>query len=874
MDNSKHMLVIDGNSLLFRAFYATYYGDPSSIMRTSAGIPSNAIFAFSNMLAKLLNSLEEGGSLFLAFDTDSQTFRKEEFASYKANRKPAPEELCAQFGPARELVKALGIPFHEQHGIEADDLAGTVSRLAENAGYRVDVYTSDKDYLQLVTDRVTVHLLKKGLSDLEEVTPSSMVEHYGFSPRQIIDYKGLRGDSSDNLPGIPGIGEKTATKLIQTYGSFDAIIDAAKAGTIKGKLGENIVKNEEIGRLCHSLATMKLDCALPFGLDDLVYRGYDAGKVSHFASEFELKTLLSRLPKRFRYAGDAGQVVLPPLQKIRTLEGIALPAKVGLSLDLEENVYNEAEVQGIGIATKEARYYLDRDALRSDAALKRMLEDPTIEKTVYDGKKIRVGLSRLGIDFQGITFDLLLAGYLLDSSLTGNASILFSSFGVSLPEKEGGLLAEGNPEETSAEAFYAYVLEKEARNKLETCGATSLLSDLEIPLSIILADMEIEGFPLDPDELSRIGAGFRAKRDALESEIFAMAGHPFNIASPKQVASVLYDELGLKGPKNRSTSVEELRFLSSSHPLVGKILEYRKYAKLVGTYIDGLLPHRQKDGKIHTCFNQAQTTTGRLSSSNPNLQNISTRDEESKEIRKAFHYADPSKKILSLDYSQIELRVLASLSHCQSYIDVFRSGRDVHSETARKIFGVPEGEEVPHELRRKAKAINFAIIYGTTAFGLAEQMGGTPQEASKVIASFYAAYPEIGDYLSATLEEGEKKGYVTTMLGRRRYLPELKDANYVKREAAKRAALNAPVQGSAADLIKMAMIRVDRVLKDGHFKSKMVLQIHDELLFCLEKDEEERLVPLLRSAMENAVPLSVPLTVEGESGDSWFDAKD
>ena len=386
--------------------------------------------------------------------------------------------------------------------------------------------------------------------------------------------------------------------------------------------------------------------------------------------------------------------------------------------------------------------------------------------------------------------------------------------------------------------------------------------------------MEIEGFPLDPDELSRIGAGFRAKRDALESEIFAMAGHPFNIASPKQVASVLYDELGLKGPKNRSTSVEELRFLSSSHPLVGKILEYRKYAKLVGTYIDGLLPHRQKDGKIHTCFNQAQTTTGRLSSSNPNLQNISTRDEESKEIRKAFHYADPSKKILSLDYSQIELRVLASLSHCQSYIDVFRSGRDVHSETARKIFGVPEGEEVPHELRRKAKAINFAIIYGTTAFGLAEQMGGTPQEASKVIASFYAAYPEIGDYLSATLEEGEKKGYVTTMLGRRRYLPELKDANYVKREAAKRAALNAPVQGSAADLIKMAMIRVDRVLKDGHFKSKMVLQIHDESLFCLEKDEEERLVPLLRSAMENAVPLSVPLTVEGESGDSWFDAKD
>lgn len=874
MDNTKHLLVIDGNSLLFRAFYATYYGDPSSIMRTSAGIPSNAIFAFSNMLTKLLNSLEEGGSVFLAFDTDSQTFRKEEFASYKANRKPAPEELCVQFEPARRLVEALGISFHEEHGLEADDLAGTVSKLAESAGYRVDVYTSDKDYLQLVTDRVTVHLLKKGLSDLEEVTPSSMVEHYGFTPRQIVDYKGLRGDSSDNLPGIPGVGEKTATKLIQTYGSFDAIIEAAKKGEIKGKLGENIVKNEEMGRLCYSLATMKLDCALPFGLEDLLYRGYDASTVSHFANEFELKTLLSRLPKRFRVQGDTEKAALPPLQRLDSLAGVSLPSPLGIALDLDENVYNEAEIQGIGIATKEARYYLGREALENDKALRALLGDASIKKTVYDGKKIRVGLARFGIDFQGVAFDLLLAGYLLDSSLTGNASLLFSSFGVALPEKEGGLLSEGNAEETSAEAFYALALEKEASHKLETCGATSLLRDLEIPLSLILADMEIEGFPLDPDELSCIGARFREKRDALEKEIFEMAGHPFNIASPKQVATVLYDELGLKGPKNRSTSVEELRFLSSSHPLVGKILEYRKYAKLVGTYIDGLLPHRKDDGKIHTCFNQAQTTTGRLSSSNPNLQNISTRDEESKEIRKAFHYPDPDKKILSLDYSQIELRILASLSQCQSYIDVFRSGHDVHSETARKIFGVPEGQEVPHELRRKAKAINFAIIYGTTAFGLSEQMGGTPQEASKVIASFYEAYPEIGAYLSSILEEGEKKGYVTTMLGRRRYLPELKDANYVKREAAKRAALNAPVQGSAADLIKMAMIKVDQVLKEGHFKSKMVLQIHDELLFCLEKDEEEKLVPLLKSAMENAVELSVPLTVEGACGDSWFDAKD
>ena len=874
MDNAKKLIVIDGNSLLFRAFYATSYGDPSSIMRTKDGIPTNAIFAFANMVSKIMQSFKGGESIFIGFDTDSQTFRKEEFADYKANRKPAPPELIPQFPISREFLDALNVIHYEAHGVEADDICGTIAKMAGKQGYEVMVYTSDKDYLQLVDDHITVNLIKKGLSDINPITPASMMEQYGFTPLQIIDYKGLRGDSSDNLPGIPGVGEKGAVKLISEYGSFDEIIAAAKDGRIKGKIGENIVAGEEMGRRCYSLATMKLDVPLPFGLEDLLYKGYAYDEISAFCKKYELRQFLSRLPASLK-GGDTSASA-PETKTVSSLEGIAMPSRIGVALDFDGSSYQADAPYGLAISTGDATYYLAIDDLKNDAKAKEILKNPSISKSVYDAKMLIVVLAKYGIDIRGIEFDLLLAAYLLDSSLTGDKRLAYACFGVDIAPSSGSLslFAVGSPEQAGKMAYYAKELQNKALSQMEQESCGKLYQEIELPLSFVLAEMEKEGFPLDGKTLEEIGAGFREKRDELEAEIVTLAGHPINPASPKQVGELLFNELQLASSKSMSTSVEVLKSLEDKHPIVGKILEYRKYAKLVGTYIDGLLPHIQDDGKIHTCFNQAQTTTGRLSSSSPNLQNISTRDEESRLIRQAFFYPNPQTKILSLDYSQIELRILASMSHCQKYIDVFNAGHDVHSETARAIFGVPEGQEVPHDLRRRAKAVNFAIIYGTTPFGLADQIGTTPTEASRIIRSFYAAYPEIDAFLSQITKDVEAQGYVVTMFGRRRYLREINDPNYAKREAARRAALNAPVQGSAADLIKIAMLKVASFLKEGGYKSKMVLQIHDELLFALDASEEEILVPKIKEIMEHAIELPVALQVEGNVGNTWYDAKD
>lgn len=867
----RKIYVVDGNSLLFRAYYATAgYGDESSIMKTSAGIPTNAIFAFGNMLSKILSSFSGGESLFVGFDADSKTFRKQEFAAYKANRKPAPEYLAKQFPISRELLDALNVVHLEVSGIEADDLCGTVAKMASKQGYQVEVFTSDKDYLQLIDENITINLLKRGLSDMERMDPVSMPERFGFSPLQIIDYKGLCGDASDNLPGIPGVGEKTAVKLINEYQSFEKIIEAAENGLIKGKLGENIKEHKDLGLECYKLATIKLDAELPFGLEDLVYPGYDFQKMNDFCQKYELKQLAGRLPLKLKIQPEEEKEIAP--KSVETLKGIELPETIGLSFDVDEEDYHQAEIQGVAIAAGDEVYYLGQNCL-SDETLKKVLADENIQKDVYDGKAAIYAANRLGIALKGIRFDALLAAYLLDSSIKSEATMVFAHFGIDLTGGESqqlSLFQEGNMNRTSRIAYFAKAIENKALSELRSNDVYSLYEDIELPLSKVLAQMEIEGFPLDGSELSKIGESFRAKVRSLEKEVTELAGENFNIASPKQVAFILYEKLGLGDGKEKSTSIEALKQIQDQHPIVNKILEYRKYAKLVGTYIDGFLPHIEKDGKIHTYFNQAQTATGRLSSSKPNLQNISARDEEGKLIRKAFYYPDGNYSILSLDYGQIELRVLAALSSCQKYIDVFNAGHDVHTETAKLIF---HHDDVTPLERRRAKAVNFAIIYGTTPFGLAEQIEGTPYEAKQIIESFYLAYPEIGAYLRSIIASVERKGYVETMFGRRRYLRDITDGNYMKREAAKRQALNAPVQGSAADMIKIAMLHVDSYLKEGGYESKMVLQIHDELLFKIKKGEEF-LIDKLKALMEEAVSLPVKLTVEGGLGGSWYEAKD
>ncbi len=865
------IIVIDGNSLLFRAYYATSYGDASSIMRTKSGIPTNAIFAFANMLSKILSSFNSEEGIFIGFDSDKETFRKEEFKDYKANRAPCPEDLKPQFPISRELCKALNLIYYEEHGIEADDICGSVAKKASEKGYEVLIYTSDHDYLQLIDKNIKVSLLKVGLSNMECYDETRLFEKTGLTPSQIIDYKGLRGDSSDNYPGIPGVGEKTATKLIQEYGSFENVIENAEKGNIKGKIGEKIVEGKELGYASFRLARIKTDVALPFEIEDLAYKGYSFSEVNSFAQKYELKNLSSRLPASLKKADPSSLKV----EKVSSFSDIELGKHIGLALDIDYSSYHEAKIIGIALADESHAYYESADDMKTDEKLKSLLEDASIKKACYDGKATIYALSLLDIKIDGIEDDILLSSYLLDSALSSSPEHVYASFGIDIKEKKEETISlltldESDQERSGKMAFYALYLLPKIEKGLKSIDAYSLYRDLEMPLSKVLAKMELEGFPVHKEKLEEYGQQYSEKKKAAEEEVFALSGERFNLNSPKQVASILYDKLALKHEKNAGTSVEDLSAIMDQSPIVGKILEYRKYAKLLSTYVDGLIPHIKSDHKIHSYFNQTQTTTGRLSSSSPNLQNISARDEEGKQIRNAFYYDDPSLQLMSLDYGQIELRLLAHLSGCKRYIDVFNNGHDVHAETASRIF---HHEEVSELERRKAKAVNFAIIYGTSDYGLSQQIGTYPREAKSIIESFYLSYPEVKEYLSKITHEATSLGYVTTMMGRRRYLRDINDANYVKREAARRAALNAPIQGSAADLIKIAMLKVDEYLSEKKLKTKMVLQIHDELIFAVPNDEIDIVKKDIKEIMENAVALSVKLVTEVGIGHNWYEAK-
>lgn len=862
------LIIIDGNSLLFRAYYATAFPG-AEIMRSHDGTPTNAIFAFANMINKILATLNDGESIFVAFDTGKPTFRKEKLESYKANRKPAPEDLIVQFPMSRDFLKSLNIFQFEKEGFEGDDIAGTVAKLAEAKGYKVEIYTSDRDFLQLVSDNITINIIKKGMSDVCAMTPAKVVEEWGFEPLQIIDYKGLRGDSSDNLPGIPGVGEKTATKLIQTYGSFDNIV--AHASDIGGKVGQAIIDNQEIGRVSRDLAIIQPDVELPFAIEDLVYPGYDFNAINEFCQKYDLKSVVNKIQPKWKIKNLSSQDI--EFEKVDNFDNIDLKDSFGIALDFEDDNYTDTDVYGIAISVDKKQYYIDIESAKKDEKLIKALADENIKKYSYDYKANKVALNRYGITLKGNYFDLLLAAYLIDSSAKNNLELILNMFGVdfAVQEEEMSLFSNENPLKASQIAFFAKELHTKAMAELTKNNAVDLYNNLEIPLTTTLADIEIEGFPLDAEVLDTYGNVFKAKAETIANEIYSLAGEKFNIASPKQIGEILFNKLGLSGNKKMSTNVDVLKELEDKHPIVPKILEYRKYFKLITTYIDGLKVHIKSDGKIHAKFNQALTSTGRLSSSEPNLQNISVRDEESKEIRKAFYYKDEDYTILSLDYSQIELRVLASLSDCKELKKIFESGEDIHSATAKKVFNLQE--EPTSAQRRKAKTVNFGIVYGISDWGLADQLDISNKEAKQLIESFYASFPEISIFFQKIIANATTDGYVSTLLGRRRYLRELHDSNYQVREFAKRAAMNAPVQGTAADLIKIAMIKVDRALKDGNYKSKLVCQIHDELILKVHNSEKDSVYNLVKTTMEQALKINVPLEVDGGFGKTWYEAK-
>ncbi len=864
------LTIIDGNSLLFRAYFATAYPG-MEIMRNQEGIPTNAIFAFSNMMNKIVANLKEGEGIFVAFDAAKHNFRHDQLETYKANRKPAPQELVEQFPIARDFLRNFGIFQFEEEGFEGDDIAGTMAKKAEKAGYDVVIYTSDRDFLQLVDSKITVNIIRKGLSDVVAMTPELVKETYGFEPLQIIDYKGLRGDSSDNLPGIPGIGEKTAVKLIEEYGSFDNII--AHASEIKGKVGEAIQQNAEIGRISRDLAIIKTDIELPFSLDDTIYQGYSFKAINEFCQKYGLKQFLLKISPKWKKNDDS---ISLEVEKVSSLKGLPLDKEVGIALDYENyDDYYRSELYGIALSDKAHHYYIAIEDALKDEVLKEILKNAEYHKYCFDYKAIKVALNNQGMEINGLELDILIASYLIDTTIKNNPVSVFGLYGVGIvdekKEEDLSLFTTENPFFVGQIAYHSLSLAGKVKAELVKIATLDLYKSVELPLIDVLANIEIEGFPLDIKVLDEFGEAFKTKLKAIEEEIYELAGEKFNISSSKQVADILYNKLQLPGNRKDSTSVDHLKEIIDLHPIVGKILEYRKYFKLISTYVEGLKPHVYSDGKIHACFNQALTQTGRLSSSNPNLQNISIRDEEGKAIRKAFYYPNYEYEILSLDYSQIELRILAHLSGCEALKNVFLSGEDIHTATAKRVFNL-EGEPTALQ-RRKAKAVNFGIIYGISDWGLSEQLEIPVQESRNIINSFYTAFPEVNEFFKDIVAKAQKDGYVSTMLGRRRYLRELHDSNYQVREFAKRAAMNAPIQGSAADLIKIAMISTENALRAAKLKTKMVLQIHDELIFKVPKEEKEKAYQIIKEQMTKAMDLSIPLEVDGGFGDTWYDCK-
>lgn len=863
------LIVVDGNSLLFRAYFATSF--QGEIMQTKNGIPTNAIFGFSNMITKLISTLQDGDGLFVAFDTGKKTFRHETLDTYKAQRGPTDENLIIQLPIARELLKAMNVFYFELVGHEGDDIAGTVAKKASNKGISVEIYTSDKDFFQLIDDHIEVHFLRKGLKEVEVMNKDTLKEKMNLTPSQITDYKGLTGDPSDNLKGIPGIGEKTALKLLTQYGTLENIIESTKDD--KSKLAEKIQMGKDEGLLCKQLAKIELDVPLPFDLDALEYKGYDFDELSSFYTKYEFTSLLKKLKTSDKRI-EKKTLDTDKIKKVYLNSFKELPDNIDIMIaDIEGTNYRNISLKGFVFYDGDTCFYLNYSSTAKDQDLINFLEDPLKRKDTYDGKSIALALKKDHIELQGIHLDLLLATYLLKSSISQDPISIYGFYNYNILALNDFSLFEPDPKFFFM-AKYLYNVREECLKKLKEINCLSLYEDIELPLIYVLADMEVEGFPMDLKTLNEINDQYKQIVDDLTNRIMEMAeDKTLNVSSPKQVADLLFNRLKLPNPKKSSTSIEVLNSLRHLHPIVDLIIEHRKYSKIVSTYSQGLSEYLLDDNKIHASFNQTVTTTGRLSSSEPNLQNISVRSEEGKEIRKAFFYKEDGIELLSLDYSQIELKILASLSNCSTLIKLFQDNEDIHEQTARRIFQIPDDEPCPSDLRRKAKAINFGIVYGISDWGLSEQLEISPSESKRIISRFYEHYPEIKTFFEKIIACGKENGYVETLFHRRRYIPELNSENYQTREFGKRTAMNAPIQGTAADLIKIAMVKIASMLKEKNYKSKIVLQIHDELILKVYDEEKDAVFELVKKTMENVYPFPCPLKVNGSIAKTWYDVK-
>jgi DNA polymerase-1 len=854
----KKLILVDGNSIIFRAYYATAYPG-AKLMQTSQGIYTNALFAFINMVDKI-KELSFDHILF-AFDSKGPTKRHLLYEDYKAGRKEMPEELAQQFDLVYEYLDTVGFHYYNLPGYEADDIIGTLARIAESKNYLVDIYSSDRDLLQLVTDKTTVNLIKRGMSDVSVYDPKGIKEEFDLECQQMIDFKALTGDPSDNIPGIPGVGPKTAIKLLNEYETLENIL--SNSDNIKGAVGVKISENRDLAIKSKILVTIDQYVPIPFGLEEIKYKVGQINDLILFYQKYELHSLARNL---IRDEVKDEEIPVSKYIKLTSDEAIKkiLTNNLSVYLELDMENYHQAEIWGMGLSDGKNSYFISPKLILESPSLKNYLADETISKYGFNIKELTVklryhNLGREELSRIAIAFECDLVKY--------DELIYLKGAKKRLPEP-----ASVYEEHIASKAKAIHQLREKTLEELKVNNQLSLLNDIEIPLSLILAKMEFEGIKVDLHELKNQHDEIASELNMLTKSIYQDAGMEFNLNSPKQLGDVLFEVLQLPHGKRTktgySTNQDVLNKLVDEHPIIDKILRYRTISKLFQTYINGIYDSLLPNSKVHTIYQQALTATGRLSSIEPNLQNIPIRTKEGREIRKMFIPSKPNNYFLSADYSQIELRVLAHVSKDKKLIETFRKGIDIHSETARQIF---KTTEVTPEMRHAAKAVNFGIIYGISDWGLSEDLKISVIEAEKYITSYLEIYPEVSKYMANIVKYGLDKGYVETIFNRRRYLPELYSPVYNVRKFGERLALNAPIQGSAADILKKAMIDIDKYLTRNNFQTKILLQVHDELVLEVPKDELELMENMIPKLMTNAVHLLVDLPVSVATGKSWYE---
>ena len=873
------LVLIDGNSLSFRAFYAL------PLLSNHAGIHTNAVYGFAMLLEKIIKE-EKPNHFLVAFDAGKTTFRHSKYSEYKGGRQKTPPELSEQFPYIRQLLDAYHIKRYELDNYEADDIIGTLSRQADEEDFETIIITGDRDLTQLATDNVTIYYTKKGVTDVDHYTPKFIAEKYnGLVPKQIIDMKGLMGDTSDNIPGVAGVGEKTAIKLLNQFESVEGVYEHIEEVTAK-KLKEKLINSKDDALMSKDLATINVHSPIEVSLEDtkLTLQDDTTEKIELF-KKLEFKQLLADIDtsstneevidKTFEIEQDFQNVDLNDLNE------------AVIHFELEGTNYLKDTILKFGFYTNHQHVVINAEDIKDYKHLVQWLEDKNTTKIVYDAKKTYVSAHRLGINIENIEFDVMLASYIIDPSRSiDDVKSVVSLYGQNYVKDNITIFGKGKnhhiPEEPILNEHIASVTEAIAavtpimKSQLEDYNQIELLKDLELPLARILSEMEEIGIYTDINDLKEMEFEIQKKLDVLISNIHESAGEAFNINSPKQLGVVLFETLQLpvikKTKTGYSTAVDVLEKLQGEHPIIDDILEYRQLAKLQSTYVEGLQKVISKDHRIHTRFNQTLAQTGRLSSIDPNLQNIPIRLEEGRKIRKAFKPTSKDSVILSADYSQIELRVLAHITQDESLKHAFINGHDIHTATAMKVFNV-ESDQVDSLMRRQAKAVNFGIVYGISDYGLSQSLGITRKQAKAFIDDYLASFPGVKQYMSDIVKDAKAQGYVETLLHRRRYIPDITSRNVNLRSFAERTAMNTPIQGSAADIIKLAMVKFSEKIKETKYHAKLLLQVHDELIFEIPKSEVEDFSKFVEEIMEQALVLDVPLKVDSNYGATWYDAK-